>query len=115
MSACGAERKCWYGALPAAIEGNAENICSSRASAIREFEASDVDGETRRVGADLAVLGAVAIAAFVPRPCANRLEFGRELPKNERSDEIAQPVAEPFTKVAGNRGPIGQEDRFSSV
>src|SRR5208283_2129540 len=31
MSACGAERKCWYGALPAAIEGNAENICSSRA------------------------------------------------------------------------------------
>jgi hypothetical protein len=31
MSASGAERKCWYGALPAAIEGNAENICSSRA------------------------------------------------------------------------------------
>ena len=31
-SASGAERKCWYGALPAAIEGNAENICSSRAS-----------------------------------------------------------------------------------
>ena len=69
-------------------------------SAIREFEASDVDGETRRVCADLAVLGAVAIAAFVPRPCANRLEFDRELPENERSDEIAQPMAEPFTKVA---------------
>ena len=27
----GASRKCRHGALPAAIEGNAENICSSRA------------------------------------------------------------------------------------
>ena len=33
--------------------------------------------------ADLAVFGAVAIAAFVPRPWANRLEFDRELRKNE--------------------------------
>jgi hypothetical protein len=65
------------------------------------------------VCADLAILGVVAIAAFVPRPCANRLEFDRELPENERSDEIPQPMAEPFTKVAGNRGLIGQEDRPS--
>jgi hypothetical protein len=25
------ERKCWHGALPAAIGANAENVCSSRA------------------------------------------------------------------------------------
>ena len=83
----------------AALQGAADGR-DCQHSAIREFEASAVDGETRRVRADLAVLGAVAIAAFVPRPCANRLEFDRELSENERSDEIAQPVAEPFTKVA---------------
>jgi hypothetical protein len=31
VSDLGAERKCWHDALPAAIGGNAENICSSRA------------------------------------------------------------------------------------
>jgi hypothetical protein len=30
MTAPGAERKCWHDALPAAIGGNAENICPSR-------------------------------------------------------------------------------------
>jgi hypothetical protein len=30
MTACGAERKCWNGSLPAAIGGNAENIFSPR-------------------------------------------------------------------------------------
>jgi hypothetical protein len=30
MTACGAERKCWHVSLPAAIGGNAENICSPR-------------------------------------------------------------------------------------
>jgi hypothetical protein len=29
-SAFGAERKCWHGSLPAAIGGNAENMCSPR-------------------------------------------------------------------------------------
>ena len=31
VSQAGAERKCWHGSLPAAIGGNAENLCSSRA------------------------------------------------------------------------------------
>jgi len=31
MSACGAERKCRHGSVPAAIGGIPENICSSRA------------------------------------------------------------------------------------
>src|ERR1019366_10360217 len=30
MSGYGADRKCWHGSLPAAIGGNAENICSPR-------------------------------------------------------------------------------------
>jgi hypothetical protein len=30
MSAIGAQRKCLHGSFPAAIEGIAENICSSR-------------------------------------------------------------------------------------
>jgi hypothetical protein len=30
MSATGAERKCWHGSLPAALQGIPENICSSR-------------------------------------------------------------------------------------
>ena len=53
-------------------------------SAIRELEARDVGRETGRVRADLAGVGAVA--AFVTRPGANRLEFDRELAGNERSD-----------------------------
>ena len=58
-------------------------------SAIGELEARDVDRETGRVRADLAFLGAVAVAAFITRPCANGLEFDRERAGNERSDEIA--------------------------
>jgi hypothetical protein len=67
-------------------------------SAIREFEARDIGRETGRVRADLAGLGAVAVAAFVTRPGANRLEFDRELAGNEGSDEVAQPMAEPLSK-----------------
>ena len=99
----------------AAIASIASKIGCTAESLRRWLRQAERDAGTRRVCADLAVLGVVAIAAFVPRPCANRLEFGRELSKNERSDEIAQPMAEPFTKVAGNCGLIGQEDRSSSI
>ena len=80
-------------------------------SAIREFEARDIGRETGRVRADLAGLGVVAVAAFVTRPGANRLEFDRELAGNEGSDEVAQPMTEPFTETAGKRRLIGQADR----
>jgi hypothetical protein len=82
-------------------------------SAIRELEARDVGRETGRVRADLSGRGTVAGAAFVTRPGANRLEFDRELAGNERSDEVAQPMAEPFTEPAGKRRFIGQADRRS--
>src|SRR5471032_1639253 len=81
--------------------------------AIRELEARDVDRETGRVRADLAGLSAVAVAAFVTGAGANRLEFDRELASNERSDEVSQPMAEPFTELAGKRRLIGQADRCS--
>jgi hypothetical protein len=71
-------------------------------SAIRELEARDIGRETGRVRADLAGLGAVAVAAFVTRPGANRLEFDRELAGNEGSDEVAQPMAEPLSKCEGS-------------
>ena len=57
--------------------------------------------------ADLADLCAVAVAAFVTRSGVNRLEFDRELAGNERSDEIAQPMAEPFTELTGKRRLFG--------
>ena len=75
--------------------------------AIRELEARDVHRQTGRVRADLAGLCAVAVAAFVTRPRVNRLEFDRELAGNERSDEIAQPMAEPFTELTGKRRLFG--------
>src|ERR1700731_2463783 len=75
--------------------------------AIRELEARDVDRQTGRVRADLADLCAGAVAAFVTRPGVNRLEFARELAGNERSDEIAQPMAEPFTELTGKRRLFG--------
>jgi hypothetical protein len=37
----------------------------------------------------------------------NRLEFDRELAGYERSDEIAQPMAEPFTELTGKRRLFG--------
>ena len=80
-------------------------------STIRELEAHDVDRQTGRVRADLADLCAVAVAAFVTRPRVNRLEFYCELAGNERSDEVAQPMAEPFTELAGKRRLIWQADR----
>jgi hypothetical protein len=61
--------------------------------AIRELEARDVHRQTGRVRADLAGLCVVAVAT---RSRVNRLEFDRELASNERSDEIAQPMAEPL-------------------
>ena len=76
-------------------------------SAIRELEARDVHRQTGRVRADLAGLCVVAVAAFVTRSRVNRLEFGRELAGNERSDEIAQPMAEPFTELTGKRRLFG--------
>ena len=75
--------------------------------AIRELEARDVHRQTGRVRADLAGLCAVAVAAFVTRSRVNRLEFDRELAGNERSDEIAQPMAEPFTELTGKRRLFG--------
>ena len=75
--------------------------------AIRELEARDVHRQTGRVRADLAGLCAVAIAAFVTRSRVNRLEFDRELAGNERSDEIAQPMAEPLTELTGKRRLFG--------
>ena len=76
-------------------------------SAIRELEARDIGGETGLVRADLAGLCAVADAAFVTGSRVNRLEFDRELAGNERSDEIAQPMAEPFTELTGKRRLFG--------
>jgi hypothetical protein len=75
--------------------------------AIRELEARDVDRQTGRMRADLADLCAAAVAAFVTRSGVNRLEFDRELAGNERSDEIAQPVAELFTELTGKRWLFG--------
>ena len=75
--------------------------------AIRELEARDVHRQTGRVRANLAGLCAVAVAAFVTRSRVNRLEFDRELAGNERSDEIAQPMAEPFTELTGKRRLFG--------
>jgi hypothetical protein len=57
--------------------------------------------------ADLADLCAVAVAAFVTRSGVNRLEFDREIAGNERSDEIAQPMTEPFTELTGKRRLFG--------
>jgi hypothetical protein len=37
----------------------------------------------------------------------NRLAFDRELAGNERSDEIAQPMAEPLTELTGKRRLFG--------
>ena len=74
--------------------------------AIRELEARDVHRQTGRVRADLAGL-CVAVTAFVTRSRVNRLEFDRELAGNERSDEIAQPMAEPFTELTGKRRLFG--------
>jgi hypothetical protein len=78
--------------------------------AIREFETRDVDRHTGRVRANLSVLGVVAVAAVVTRPGMNRLDFDRQLAGQERSDKIAQPMAEPFTKLTGKRRLIGQAD-----
>jgi hypothetical protein len=75
--------------------------------ATRELEARDVHRQTGRVRADLAGLGAVAVAAFVTRSRVNRLEFDREFAGNERSDEIAQPMAEPFTELTGKHWLFG--------
>src|ERR1700730_7529063 len=75
--------------------------------AIRELEARDVHRQTGRVRADLAGLCAVAVAAFVTPSRVNRLEFDRELAGNERSNEIAQPMAEPFTELTGKRRLFG--------
>jgi hypothetical protein len=90
--------------IPIGLDGQRSAIC--------ELEARDVGRETGCVRADLAGLGAVAVAAFVTRPGANRLEFDRELAGNERSDEVAQPMAEPFTEPAGKRRLIGQATRL---
>ena len=81
--------------------------------AIRELEARDVHRQTGRVRADLAGLSVVAVAAFVTRSRVNRLEFDREFAGNERSDEIAQPMAEPLTELAGKRRLFGEADRRS--
>src|ERR1700737_4027492 len=81
--------------------------------AILELEARDVHRQTGRVRADLAGLCAVAVAAFVTWSGVNRLEFDRELAGNERSDEIAQPMAEPFTELTGKRRLFGEADRRS--
>ena len=75
--------------------------------AIRELETRDIDRQTGRMRADLADLCAVAVAAFVTRSGVNRLEFDREIAGNERSDEIAQPMAEPFTELTGKRRLFG--------
>ena len=80
--------------------------------AIRELEARDVHRQTGRVRADLAGL-CVAVTAFVTRSRVNRLEFDRELAGNERSDEIAQPMAEPVTELTGKRRFFGKADRRS--
>jgi hypothetical protein len=40
----------------------------------------------------------------------NRLEFDRELADNERSDEITQPMAEPFTERQESVGSSGRLD-----
>jgi hypothetical protein len=91
--------------------GDFPNGLDGQRSDIRELEARDVGRETVHVRADLAGVGAVA--AFVTWPGANGLEFDRELAGNERSDEVAQPMAEPFTEPAGKRRLIGQADRRS--
>ena len=75
--------------------------------AIRELEARDVHRQTGRVRADLAGLCVVAVAGV------NQLEFDRELAGNERSDEIAQPMAEPVTELTGKRRFFGKADRRS--
>jgi hypothetical protein len=81
--------------------------------AIREFETRDVDRQTGRMRADLADLCAVAVAAFITLSGVNRLEFDRESAGNERSDEIAQPMVEPFTELTGKRRLFGQAYRRS--
>src|SRR5208283_3477787 len=71
--------------------------------AIGELEARDIDRQTGCVRADLADLCAVAVAAFVTWSGVNRLKLDREFAGNERSDEIAQPMAEPKGRLLGRR------------
>jgi len=76
---------------------------------VSPFASSKLATSTARPDACALIPGlcAVAVAAFVTRSRVNRLEFDRELAGNERSDEIAQPMAELFTELTGKRWLFG--------
>ena len=69
--------------------------------AIGEFECPDVDRNAERMGAQVPVRGAVAIAALITGAGAHPFEFEREPPGNDRSRKIADEMREPLGEPAG--------------
>jgi hypothetical protein len=62
--------------------------------AVCEIKACHVDGQARRMGAELARRGVIAVAALEPWSRPNRLQLGAEAAEDNRDDQIGGPLAE---------------------
>ena len=61
--------------------------------AVREIKTRHVDGQARRMGAELARRGVIAVAALEPWSGPNRLQLGSETAEDNRDDQIGGPLA----------------------
>jgi hypothetical protein len=80
--------------------------------AVREIKARHVDGQARRMGAELARRGVIAVAALEPWSGPNRLQLGPEAAEDNRDDQIGGPLAKPVCETTIENWPVRELDDF---
>jgi len=78
--------------------------------AVREIKARHVDGQARRMGAELARRGVIAVAALEPWSGPNRLQLGSETAEDNRDNQIGGPLAKPVREPTIENWPVRELD-----